>query len=71
MYVSNNYTNKSILGVYQDGTFTMLSFTITIQDLSFRAEEVRLKDEDGNIVSEKNVLKLEVLKTVQRVKIIL
>lgn len=66
LYKANTHNNK---GKYQDGNFTQSEYVITVQDQTFNATQVLLKDSRGNVVCEKQVQYLEVLETIQRVKI--
>lgn len=65
-YFANVSNSK---GRYPDGVFKQMSFVITTEDLSFDAGVIRLKDKKGNVVCEKEVLSLEKLEAVQRIKI--
>ncbi len=65
-YFANVSNSK---GRYPDGVFKQMSFVITTEDLSFNAGVIRLKDKKGNVVCEKEVLSLEELEDVQRIKI--
>lgn len=66
LYFANVYNNR---GVYQDGIFTKSEFNITTNDLTFTANEVLLTDNRGNVICEKQVQRLELLESVQRLKI--
>lgn len=65
-YFANVSNNK---GRYPDGVFKEVAFEITTEDMSFEANIIRLKDRRGNVVCEKEVLSLEKLEAVQRIKI--
>lgn len=65
-YFANVSSSK---GRYPDGVFKQMSFVITTEDLSFNAGVIRLKDKKGNVVCVKEVLSLEELEAVQRIKI--
>lgn len=56
-------------GVYLDGEFIRSAYIITVEEMDFRAEYIRLTDSRGNVLCEKEVLSLEVLEEVQRIKI--
>ncbi len=68
LYSSNNLNNH---GVYSEGEFQKSSFSITTKDLSFFAHRIKLLDSFGKFVCEKDVLSLELLSEVKRVKIII
>lgn len=65
-YKANELSNK---GRYKGGTFQQASYEITTPDMDFRAEMVKLFDSRNNLVCEKEVMSLEVLEYVHRVKI--
>lgn len=65
-YFANTLNNR---GRYEGGEFTQSAYEITIYDMEFHAEYIRLLDSRGNEVIEKKVQSLEVLEEVQRVKI--
>lgn len=54
-----------------DGNFTQASYVITLNDMDFTATNVVLQDSRGNEVCVKNVKSLEVLESINRVKIVL
>jgi hypothetical protein len=66
LYHANTLSNK---GVYVGGEFQESSFTITLRDMSFKAEFIQLFNSTKELVCEKRVLSLEVLDSVKRVKI--
>lgn len=68
MYYANVYNNR---GTYQDGTFTQSEYNITTKDLTFTATEIRLIDNKGNVLCEKEIQSLELLEFVRRVKIVI
>ena len=68
LYSSVHVSNH---GVYSEGEFQKSSYTITTKDLSFFASRIKLLDSFGNSVCEKEVLSLELLSEVKRVKIII
>lgn len=65
-YQANTMNNR---GRYTDGEFTQSAFTITITDMNFTANVIRLFDSRDNEVCIKEVQSLEVLESIQRVKI--
>lgn len=65
-YYANISNNK---GRYPDGVFKQVAFEITTENMSFEANIIRLKDRRGNVVCMKEVLSLEELESVQRIKI--
>ena len=65
-YIENTFNNR---GKYIDGSFTQMSFSITLFDLDFDAKIVRLTSNRGKIICEKEVQSLNVLDEIQRVKI--
>jgi len=67
-YAANTLSNK---GVYVGGEFQESSFTITLKDMSFKADFIQLSNSRKELVCEKQVLSLEVLESVKRVKITL
>lgn len=66
-YKANMLSNR---GRYDGGTFKMSSYEITTPDMDFRASIIRLFDSRNNMVCEKEVMSLEVLEYVHRVKIV-
>lgn len=66
-YKANLLNNK---GRYLGGTFQQASYEITTTDMSFTAAIIRLFDSRNNLVCEKEVMSLEVLEFVNRVKIV-
>lgn len=65
-YQANTLSNK---GVYDDGEFTQSEYSITVKDMSFNADQIRLLNSREKVVCEKRVLSLEVLEDIRRVKI--
>ena len=65
-YISTLFNQK---GRYEGGTFTQSAYEIVIEDMSFNAKAIRLIDSRGNLVCEKEIQSLEVLETIQRIKI--
>ena len=65
-YDVNEWDNK---GAYQGGEFQKVAFTITTTDMNFKAEVIRLYDDEKALVFESKVISLLKLKKVQRVKI--
>jgi hypothetical protein len=68
LYSANTLSNK---GVYVGGEFQESSFTITLKNMSFKADFIQLANSKKELVCEKQVLSLEVLDSVKRVKITL
>lgn len=66
-YKANTLSNR---GRYEGGTFKMASYEITTPVMDFQASMIQLFDSRNNLVCEKEVMSLEVLEYVQRVKII-
>ena len=65
-YYPNEYNNK---GSYVDGEFTKVAFEITTSKMDFKADRIRLYDNEMNLIHEdkpKSVLKLS---KVRRVKV--
>lgn len=67
-YRANELNNR---GRYDGGTFQQASYTITTEDMDFNADTVRLFNSRGSSVCEKEVISIEVLEDIQRVKIII
>lgn len=65
-YVYNEFDNK---GAYANGEFVKTSFTITTTEFDFDAKMIRLYDSNKALVCEKEVVSLERLGAVRRVKI--
>jgi len=65
-YIENTFNNR---GKYIDGSFTQMSFSITLFDLDFDAKILRLTSNQGKVICEKGVQSLNVLEEIQRVKI--
>ena len=65
-YAANTLSNK---GVYVGGEFQESSFSITLKDMSFNADFIQLSNSKKELVCEKQVLSLEVLESVKRMKI--
>lgn len=57
-------------GRYTDGTFKQASYSITTEKMDFAATLLRLKNSKGIVVCEKEIISVEVLEDIQRVKII-
>ena len=62
---SHNY-----LGVSTGQHFTQASYTVLIEEQTFEAEQIRLKDMTGKVVGEYSILSIEPLEAVCEVKII-
>ncbi len=58
-------------GRYDGGTFKQASYTITTEDMEFTSTSVKLFNSSESEVCEKEVISLEVLEMVQRVKIVI
>ena len=65
-YISTLFNQK---GRYEGGTFTQSAYEIVIENMDFNAKTIRLIDSRGNQVCEKDIQSLEVLETIQRIKI--
>lgn len=65
-YVANTQSNK---GRYIGGAFTVSSFTVLIDQDSFNAKMIRLKDSRGVLICESAIQSIEILEEVQKVKI--
>ena len=66
-YKANLLNNK---GRYTNGNFQQASFEITTPHMDFEASIIRLYDSRNNLVCEKEVMSIEVLEYIQRVKVI-
>ncbi len=67
-YSANELSNK---GRYDGGTFKQVSYTITTDEMEFTSKSVKLFDCREFEICEKEVISLEVLEAVQRVKIVI
>jgi hypothetical protein len=67
-YVSANRNDATSVG---DGTFSQATYMITIRDMSFRSKQIKLFNSDSVCVCTKDIIGLEVLETVKRLKIII
>ena len=67
-YYATELDNK---GRYEDGKFHQSSYTITTENMDFDADFVRLFDNRGKLRAEKEVISIETLDLVQRIKIII
>ena len=67
-YKANTLNNK---GTYVGGKFTQSEYEITTDIISFRANIIRLKNSAGDVVCIKEVQSLEVLESIQRVRIMI
>jgi len=67
-YIANTYNQ---LGRTNGESFTMAQYTILIeqQPTSFTAEQIRLKDNGGNVVGEYSVIAIEPLEAVCEIRI--
>lgn len=66
-YKAIELSNK---GRYEGGTFKQASYEITTPDMDFQATFIKLFDSRNNLVCDKEVISLEVLEFVQRVKLL-
>jgi len=57
-------------GRYTDGTFKQASYTITTEKMDFAAQLLRLTNSRGQVAYEGEIISVEVLEDIQRVKII-
>jgi hypothetical protein len=57
-------------GRYTDGTFKQASYTITTGRMDFAAQLLRLTNSRGQVAYEGEIISIEVLEDIQRVKII-
>ncbi len=48
---------------------TKASYTIFVEDMAFSAEQIRLRDKNGNIVGDYSVVQIEALEAVCQVRI--
>jgi len=62
---------NSSQGRYTDGTFKQASYTITTEKMDFVAKLLRLTNSRGDVVCENEIISVEVLEDIQRVKIII
>lgn len=68
-YKANELSNK---GRYENGgTFQQASYEITTEDMDFTASIVKLINNRGSEVCQKEVISIEVLEDIQRVKIVI
>lgn len=58
-------------GRYTDGEFQQASYVVTTDSMEFDGSYMLLKDCRGNVVCEKEVISIERLEDIQRVKIVL
>ena len=65
-YFANTLSSK---GRYQGERFTQSAYEITVDEMDFEATIIRLLDSRENEVCQKEVISLEVLEDIQRVKI--
>lgn len=66
-YIPNQH-NK--LGVVNGEHFTIASYTVLIEEQEFNAEQIRLKDLNGNVVGEFSVISVEPLTAVCEIRIL-
>lgn len=66
-YIPNSH---NFLGVSSGQHYTQASYTVLIEEQPFTAEQIRLKDMDGNTVGEYSILSIEPLQAVCEIKII-
>jgi len=67
-YKANSLSNR---GVYIDGFFKQASYEITTEDMTFEGDYIRLKNRKGEVIWESEVLSLEELDSIQRIKIVI
>lgn len=65
-YFANVSNNK---GRYEEGEFKQASFEITTEDMDFIAGVIQLKNSKKAIIATKEVLSLEELEDIQRIKL--
>lgn len=58
-------------GRYADGEFQQASYVVTTDSMEFEGSYMLLKDSRGDVVCEKEVISIERLEDIQRVKIVL
>ncbi|MCM1168900.1 MAG: hypothetical protein NC324_03085 [Bacteroides sp.] len=58
------------LGRVNGERFTVAEYTILIEERPFEAEQIRLKDNLGNVVGEYSVMQIEPLEAVGEIKIL-
>lgn len=67
-YTANKYNN---LGISNGEHFTVAAYTVLIEEQPFTAEQVRLKDRDGNVLGEFSVMQVEPLEAVCELRILI
>lgn len=67
-YKANSLNNR---GAYVDGFFKQASYEITTEDMTFEGDYIRLKNRKGTVIWESEVLSLEELDSIQRIKIVI
>lgn len=65
-YISTLLNKK---GRYEGGTFTQSSYEIVIDEMDFNASVIKLIDSRDNEVCTKEIQSIEVLESIQRIKI--
>lgn len=67
-YVPNSHNN---LGRVNGEHFTTATYTVLIEEQPFTAEQIRLKDLQGNVIGEFSVISAEPLEAVCEIKILI
>lgn len=67
-YTANKYNN---LGKSNGEHFTVASYSVLIEEQPFSAEQVRLKDRDGNVLGEFSVMQVEPLEAVCELRLLI
>lgn len=67
-FIPNNHDN---LGVSTGQHFTLATYTILIEEQPFSAEQIRLKDMQGNTIGEFSIRSVEPLVAVCEIKILI
>lgn len=67
-YSANKYNN---LGKSNGEAFTVASYSILIEEQPFTAEQVRLKDRNGNVLGEFSIMQVEPLEAVGELRILI
>ena len=67
-YSANKYDH---LGKSTGEHFTVASYSVLIAEQPFTAEQVRLKDRDGNVLGEFSVMQVEPLEAVCELRILI
>ena len=67
-YTANKYDN---LGKVNGEHFTTAEYSVLIEEQPFSAEQLRLKDRDGNVIGEFSVIQVEPLEAVCELRILI